>query len=312
VGYIILSAWNADPHFSTVPNGRNRFAFCLENCARGDPMTRFSIVTISFNQGQFLERALRSVLDQDYEDIEYIVVDPGSTDGSRDIIERYRSRISKFIFEPDNGPANGLNKGFAAATGNIFGYINADDAYLPGAIGKAAAAFRSRRNTDVIYGHSYIVNGDGKIIRRSRSASFNLRLYAYGGVTVMQQSTFFSRSAFEKAGGFNESNRSSWDGELLVDLALCGCQFSMIEDYWSLFAVYPGTITSAVKHNRRFQDDQARMFRAITGRDYDRANKLKFRLARIEKWLRDPRVLIHRIEDKIGGASRFSAALPLL
>jgi glycosyltransferase involved in cell wall biosynthesis len=275
-------------------------------------VTRVSIVTISFNQGLYLERAIRSVLNQDYKNIEYIVVDPGSTDGSRDIIERYRSRISRIIYEPDNGPANGLNKGFAAATGNIFGYINADDAYLPGAIRSAAAAFQSRPKADVIYGHSYIVNGDGQIIRRSRSIPFNLRLYAYGGVIVMQQSTFFSRSAFEKAGGFNESNRSSWDGELLVDLALCGCQFSMAEDFWSLFAVYPGTITSAVKHNQRFQDDQARMFRTITGRDYDRVNKLKFWLARIEKWLRDPRVPIHRIEDKLFGVSHLPPTLPLL
>ena len=92
---------------------------------------RVSIVTISFNQAEFLERAIRSVIEQDYPDVEYIVVDPGSTDGSREIIEKYRSRISKVILEPDTGPANGLNKGFAAATGEIFGYINADDAFLP-------------------------------------------------------------------------------------------------------------------------------------------------------------------------------------
>src|SRR5271170_7307769 len=106
--------------------------------------SRVSIVTVSFNQASFLERAIRSVLEQDYPDIEYIVVDPGSTDGSRDIIDRYRSQISKIILEPDTGPANGLNKGFAAASGNIFGYINADDAYLPGAIAKAVSAFRAR------------------------------------------------------------------------------------------------------------------------------------------------------------------------
>src|SRR6202171_6644991 len=100
----------------------------------GNIMARVSIVTISFNQAPFLERAIRSVVEQDYPDIEYIVVDPGSTDGSRDIIERYRSRISQVIYEPDHGPADGLNKGFASATGDIFGSINADDAFLPGAV----------------------------------------------------------------------------------------------------------------------------------------------------------------------------------
>jgi glycosyltransferase involved in cell wall biosynthesis len=275
-------------------------------------MARVSIVTISFNQGRFLERAIRSVLEQDHEDIEYIVVDPGSTDGSRDIIERYRSRIAKIIFEPDNGPANGLNKGFAAATGDILGCINADDAYLPGAIRKAVAAFRSRPDASVIYGHSYIVDSTGRVVRRSRSVPFNLRLYAYGGVVVMQQSTFFSRQAFKKVGGFNENNRSSWDGELLVDFARCGCRFALVDDYWSLYAIYPGSVTAEVKHNQRFRDDHARMFRTITGQDHDRAGRLRFLLARLEKWFRDPRVPIHRIEDKLFGASHCSPTLPSL
>ena len=275
-------------------------------------LPRVSIVTISFNQAKYLERAIRSVVEQNYPDIEYIVVDPGSTDDSRDIIERYRSRISTTILEPDKGPANGLNKGFVAATGQIFGYINADDAYLPGAIAKAVAAFQSRPNADVIYGHSYIVDGLGRVVRRSRSVPFNLRRYAYGGVVVMQQSTFFSRQAFERAGGFNESNRSSWDGELLVDIARCGGKFAMVDDYWSLFAIYPGSITAGVKHNQRFRDDHARMFRTITGRDYDRAGKLRFLLARVEKCFRDPRGPIHRIEDKFFGASHFSPTIPSL
>ena len=194
---------------------------------------RVSIVTISFNQAEFLERAIRSVIEQDYPDVEYIVVDPGSTDGSRDIIEKYRSRISKVILDPDSGPANGLNKGFAAASGEIFGYINADDAFLPGAISKGVAALRERPKADVVYGHCYIIDRQGQIVRRSRSVAFNLRLYAYGGVVIMQQSSFFRRRAFEKVGGFNEANRTCWDAELLMDMALNGCRLELVDDYWS-------------------------------------------------------------------------------
>jgi glycosyltransferase involved in cell wall biosynthesis len=106
---------------------------------------KVSIVTISYNQCAFLERAIQSVLAQNYPEVEYIVVDPGSTDGSRDIIERYRSRISKLILEPDKGPVDGLNKGFSVATGEIYGYLNADDEFLPGAIDKAMRAFASHR-----------------------------------------------------------------------------------------------------------------------------------------------------------------------
>ena len=273
-------------------------------------MPRVSIVTISFNQAKFLERAIRSVLQQDYQDIEYIVVDPGSTDGSRDIIERYRSRISKVILDPDKGPADGLNKGFAAASGDIYGYINADDGYLAGAIGKAVAAFQAR-SADVIYAHSYIVDDKGQVVRRSRSVPFDLRLYAYGGVVVMQQSTFFRRQAFENAGGFNVKNRTSWDGELLVDFARQGCKFAMVDDFWSLFAIYPGSITSSVKYNQQYQQDHARMFRTITGVEYDRANKARFYLARVEKWLRNPLVPIHRVIDKSFGVPRLSFPLSL-
>jgi glycosyltransferase involved in cell wall biosynthesis len=267
-------------------------------------MPRVSIVTISFNQEKFLERAIRSVLDQDYGDIEYIVIDAGSIDGSREIIERYRSRISKVILEPDKGPADGLNKGFAAASGDIFGYINADDSYLPGAITKAVAAFEMRPDADVIYGHSYIVDGSGQVVRRSRSVPFDLRLYAYGGVIVMQQSTFFRRQAFENAGGFNASNRTSWDGELLIAMARSGSKLAMVDDYWSMYAIYPGSITASIKTNQQYLNDHARMFHTITGLDVDQVSTIRFYLARIEKWFRNPLVPIHRVIDKLFGGPR--------
>src|SRR5437773_10138654 len=97
---------------------------------------KFSIVTISYNQARFLEQAICSVLDQDYEDVEYIVADPGSTAGSREIIDRYRSRIAAVVFEPDAGPGDALNKGFAQASGEIYGSLNADDQDLPATLTK--------------------------------------------------------------------------------------------------------------------------------------------------------------------------------
>ena len=92
---------------------------------------RISIVTISFNQVEYLEETILSVLNQSHSDFEYIVVDPGSIDGSREIIERYRDKISKIIFERDIGAADGLNNGFKYATGDILCYLNSDDTFLP-------------------------------------------------------------------------------------------------------------------------------------------------------------------------------------
>jgi glycosyltransferase involved in cell wall biosynthesis len=265
---------------------------------------RVSIVTISFNQAPYLERAILSVLQQGYENIDYIVVDPGSTDGSREIIERYRSRISKVILEPDKGPANGLNKGFAAATGEIYGYINSDDAFLPGAIGKAVAAMEARPSADVVFGHSFIVDENGKMVRRSRSVPFTVRGYAYGSVVVMQQSTFFRRKSFESVGGFNESNRVSWDAELLVDIALRGGRLEMVDEFWSIFAIYPASITGSGKYQQLALAEHVRVFQKITGLEYSRVNKTRFYLARLEKWVKNPRVPVGRLKDLAFGVSQ--------
>src|ERR1700685_847119 len=106
----------------------------------GELPMKFSVVTISFNQRQYLEEALRSVLTQDYPAIEYIVVDPVSTDGSRELIESFASQLARVIFEPDRGAADGLNNGFQHASGDIFGFLNSDDVLLPGVMSNVAHA----------------------------------------------------------------------------------------------------------------------------------------------------------------------------
>src|SRR6266702_5290058 len=115
---------------------------------------KVSIVTISFNQAAFLERTILSVLNQDYSNIVYIVVDPCSTDGSRELIKRYESRIARTILDPDKGAADGLNKGFGAATGDIFGFLNSDDILYPGAVSAVVSVFIKSPATDVVSGHA--------------------------------------------------------------------------------------------------------------------------------------------------------------
>ena len=163
-------------------------------------MNKVSIVTISFNQAVFLERAIRSILEQNHPDIEYIVVDPGSSDGSRDIIERYRPRISRVIYEPDRGPADGLNKGFAQATGDIFAFLNSDDILLPGAVG-SACAFLARTDVDVVSAHATVIDAQDRHLRMAYSDPFSLEMVAYGACVLVQPSTFFRREVFERVQG---------------------------------------------------------------------------------------------------------------
>ena len=152
---------------------------------------RISIVTICYNQSSFLKQAIESVLNQNYDHLEYIVVDPGSTDGSRDIINEYKNRISTIIFQPDSGPAEGLNNGFSKATGEIFGYLNADDILLPGTLKRVNDIFQNCSEYDIISAHGYVINEDCKIQKKIFSQKFNIKQYLYENCTLVQQSTFF-------------------------------------------------------------------------------------------------------------------------
>ncbi|WP_064040803.1 glycosyltransferase family 2 protein [Methylomonas koyamae] len=206
---------------------------------------KISIVTISFNQAEYLERSIRSVLDQNYPDLEYVIVDPGSSDGSREIIDKYRDRFAKVIFEPDQGPADGLNKGFSHATGEIYGYLNSDDTLLPGSLSFVAEQFNNAAEIDVLSGHAYIVDKFDNVVQKVFSHPFSLGAYAVGSCVLVQQSTFFKPGLFKKIGGFNKENRISWDGELMVDFAINGAKFKLVRKFLSCFRIYDESITGS-------------------------------------------------------------------
>ena len=255
---------------------------------------KFSIVTISFNQERFLEKAICSVIEQDYPEVEYIVVDPGSTDGSRATIEKYRRRIQSIIFEPDSGPADGLNKGFARATGDIYGYLNSDDYFLPGALRQVATGFR-QSSTDVVVGHSIIVDEKDRVRRLHYSDHFNLCAYAYGHSQVMQASTFFTRSIFDSVGGFNSRNRCSWDGELLVEFGLRKARLYMLDRFLSAFRVHEESITGSGRLKEQLQSDTERLFFRIMGRERLASDDYREAWWRIRKHLLNPRNAFERL-----------------
>ncbi|MDZ4255623.1 MAG: glycosyltransferase family 2 protein [Sulfuritalea sp.] len=230
-------------------------------------MSKITIVTISFNQAKYLEEAIRSVVEQDYSDIEYIVVDPGSTDGSRDIIERYQDRIARVIYEPDNGPADGLNKGFAAAHGDIFGFLNSDDVLESGAIERVARYFETTPKADVVSGHSWIIDAKSKRIRRFYSDRYSLWMAAHGASILSQASTFFRAGIYRRAGGFNSENRVAWDGELFADMALAGANFARVNEVWSRFRVHEDGITGSGKLHQAHEEYSRSIFKKINGRE---------------------------------------------
>jgi len=269
-----------------------------ERYARRDSAKlKISIVIISFNQARFLRECLDSVLGQDHDDVEYIVVDPGSTDGSREIIEDYGCRITP-LFEPDYGPADGLNKGFAVATGEVFGFLNSDDCLLPGALTCVARAFDSRPDVDVIAGCGYFIDADGRWLRRVIPSRFTPWLYAHRAVTIFQQGTFFRRTSFENVNGFNAENRIAWDAELFLDMVLSGARFARISDDLALFRLYSTSITGSGGHsnaNEAYRAHRERVFFKAAGRNRAKSDWAVDRVARMVKHTSNPTYLVGRI-----------------
>ena len=235
---------------------------------------KFSVATISYNQSTFLERAIQSVLAQKDIEFEYIIVDPGSTDGSREIIDRYRDAFAHLILDEDEGPADGLNKALALASGDYFVFINSDDELLPGALSKMEAALRKDPRLDVVYANGHVLDADGNFVRRTYSARwFTPALHARGLATIVQQASCIRTAKLREVGGFNKDNHTSWDGEAFLDIALAGGRFTRIWDDWGVFRIYSGSISGSGRLNDAYQKDCARLFRKTFGRQMDSRDK---------------------------------------
>ena len=174
-----------------------------------------SVVTPSLNQGRYLEDAIRSVLEQDYPNIEHVVVDGGSTDETLDVLRRHPHL--RWVSEPDAGQADALNKGFRMANGEILGWLNADDLYLPGAISAAVEVLRES-GAALVHGGWQTVDEDGKTIKQVAAVPFDLEKQLNERNAVAQPGSFFTRAAFEAVGGIDPSYRYAMDYELWLKL----------------------------------------------------------------------------------------------
>lgn len=174
-----------------------------------------SIVTPSLNQGRFIRDAIQSVADQDYPNIEHIVVDGGSTDQT---IELLRSHPHlRWISEPDRGQADAINKGFRMAGGAILGWLNADDLYLPGAVRAAVAALRDS-GAALVHGSWRQIEEDGTTIRDVPAVPFDFRRQLEVANRVAQPGSLFTREAYEAVGGLDPRYRYALDYELWLKL----------------------------------------------------------------------------------------------
>jgi glycosyltransferase involved in cell wall biosynthesis len=178
-----------------------------------------SIITPSYNQAKYLEKTIQSVLDQDYPDIEYIVIDGGSTDGSQEVIKKYADKIAYWVSEPDKGQTDAINKGFAMANGDVLAWLNSDDTYEPGAISEAVAYLKEHPDVGMVYGDGYFINGSDEIIGKFPSAQTDYKRLRQGYVHVCQQAAFFRSALWQQVGPLDPSFYFAMDYDLWVRLA---------------------------------------------------------------------------------------------
>jgi glycosyltransferase involved in cell wall biosynthesis len=183
----------------------------------GKPLV--SIVTPSFNQAEFLEETICSVLDQAYEHLEYLIVDGGSTDGSLDILEKYSHRLAWWVSEPDKGQTDAINKGFAKANGDILAWLNSDDTYLQGSISEAVGYLEAYPDVGAVYGDCNLINKEGEILGKFPARQTDYRRLMRGYVHIPQQATFFRGDLWRIVGPLDPSFYFAMDFDLWVRLS---------------------------------------------------------------------------------------------
>lgn len=186
----------------------------------------FSVITPNYNGEAYLESTIRSVLAQRQNgiELEYIVVDGMSTDSSLSIIEKYSNEIDRVIVEKDTGPANAINKGFRAATGDVVSWLNADDVYYPGALHRIQSVMTQYHDISLCFGACPIIDLEGNEIRRWITKFKELFFPISGRFTIQcinyisQPATFFRREAVKRAGFLKEDMVAAWDYDFILRL----------------------------------------------------------------------------------------------
>lgn len=223
-----------------------------ETFPSGQPLPKISIVTVTFNQGSYIEETIRSILLQGYPNLEYIVIDGGSTDQTVSILERYQSDITYWVSESDRGQSNALNKGFAHATGDILAWLNSDDCYLPGTLYRVALAFNTY-GTDMVAGGCELRIGNnpvpfrthhnampvGKATQLPLERLLDIENCWHQGEFFYQPEVFWTRDLWLRSGGHvREDLFYSMDYELWLRMAAQGANVVHIPDALTLYRVH--------------------------------------------------------------------------
>lgn len=218
------------------------------------PFPRISVVTPSFNQGSYLERTICSVFDQNYPNLEHIIIDGGSTDESVEVIRKYERHLTYWVSEPDAGQSNAINKGLARATGTILAWLNSDDYYLPGTLETVAQTAVDHPESDVFVGVGEMVDTSGAVVYHKKPPATivleTLFNWMSGG-DFIQPSCFFRDTAWHAAGPLDEAIHIAFDVDLWMRMVKGGHTFHTIDRLLSQALSHPSAKTSAYRNLMR-------------------------------------------------------------
>jgi glycosyltransferase involved in cell wall biosynthesis len=206
-----------------------------------------SIITPSYNSGQFLPQAIESVLAQNYPQVEHLIIDGGSTDNTLTVLQQYQRHVT-WLSEADNGQADALNKGFQRAQGEIIGWLNADDSYQPQAFWQATRYLQQHPEVSLVYGHFNFINEHDQIFYTHRVPAFSLEKLLYGNI-IPNASMFFRREILAELDGVQLKLHYVMDWEFVWRIAQ-RYQVQRFPAIWGNFRIMPGT--KSVEHTDRF------------------------------------------------------------
>lgn len=207
---------------------------------------KITVVTPSYNHARFLGATLQSVYDQIYPNLEHIIIDGGSTDGSIEVIRRYEERVAYWISESDGGQTEALIKGFAQATGDILCWLNSDDLFESGTLWDVARFFMKRPQVRFVYGDARWIDTEGRVIKSKKEIPFNRFIWLYDYNYIPQPSAFWRRDLYEDVGGLDPRFDLAMDADLWIRFAE-RTQPVHVRRNWSCVRFYPEQKTQRLR-----------------------------------------------------------------
>lgn len=213
---------------------------------------KISIITPSYNQAQFLERTILSVLNQNYPNMEFIIIDGGSTDKSVEIIKRYERFLTFWISEPDKGQADAINKGLRMAKGDVFAWQNSDDIYLLDTFYKIAKILKHKKDAELIFGNIYLIDSFDQIVNEFRFVPFSVNDLLYLDWNIGSQAAFWSRGIMDRIGMLRADISTCFDYDWFIRLGKSSKYTHFTRDFLGGYRVHEAAKLSTVSNKERW------------------------------------------------------------